>query len=307
MSSCKYLTKKEKRKKEENMKRRVIVILMSLLIIGTLTGCGTNTNTDKKALLVVSFGSSFIDNRAASIDATEAALVEAFPDYDKFTAFTSQIIIDIYRDRDQVEYYNVTEAMALIKKEGYGEVLVVPTHVINGEEYDQMCEAIEPFEDEFASIIMSKPLLTQVSDYERVAQAIASELPEVDEQTAVVLMGHGTHHHANSAYPSLDYVFKHNVNEHIYVGTVEGSPDFNNVAEDLENKGYEKVLLMPLMVVAGDHAHNDMAGDEEDSWKIMFKSLGYDVDILMKGMGELPAIQKLYVEHANEAIAEKDA
>lgn len=286
---------------------RIIVAMMVLILSLSLSACVSNTDTEKKALLVVSFGTSFIENRADSIDATEAVLGEAFSDYDQYTAFTSQIIIDIYKDRDELVYNNVAEAMELIKKKGYGEVLVVPTHVINGEEYDQMIDEIEPFQETFANIIISKPLLTEQSDYKRVAEAVAAELPEMDDKTAVVLMGHGTHHHANSAYAALDYIFKHEVNEHIYVGTVEGTPDFDSVAADLDKQGYEKVLLMPLMIVAGDHAHNDMAGDEEDSWKLMFKSMGYEVDYIMQGMGELPAIQSLFVEHAKEALAEQDA
>lgn len=289
------------------MKKFVLMTLVVALIV-SLAGCNTgNSNTKKKAILIVSFGSSFIENRKAAIDATEDAIAEAFPQYDKFTAFTSDIIIDIYKDRDNIDYDNVTEAMEKIKKAGYGEVLVVPTHVINGEEYDQMMDAIEVYEDRFANIIVSSPLLTQASDYEQVAEAISSELPETDATTAVVFMGHGTHHHANSAYGTLDYIFKHNVNENYYVGTVEGMPEFDHIAKDLEGKGYEKVILMPLMIVAGDHAHNDMAGDEEDSWKVMFKSMGYDVETIMQGMGELPAIQDLFIQHVREAIANQDA
>lgn len=287
--------------------KKIMSMMMVTVLILAMAGCGANTNTDKKALLIVSFGSSFVDNRKASIDATEAAIAAAFPAYDKYTAFTSQIIIDIYADRDGIDYDHVEEAMEKIKKAGYGEVLVVPTHVINGEEYDEMMAAIEPYEDQITNLIVSQPLLTQASDYERVAHAIASELPETEDTTAIVLMGHGTHHHANSAYGTLDYVFKHKVDEHIYVGTVEGMPAFDDVLADLENKGYEKVLLLPLMIVAGDHAHNDMAGDEEDSWKVMLKGMGYDVTYIMQGLGELPAIQDLFIEHAKEALAEQDA
>lgn len=287
------------------MLKRMMSILMVVVLVMGLSACGA-ASADKKALLVVSFGSSFIENRENSIDASEAVIEAAFPAYDKYTAFTSEIIIDIYKDRDNVEYDTVTSALEKISKEKYGELLVVPTHVINGEEYDQMMEALEPFEEKFETLTVSSPLLTHATDYDLVADAIVSELPEVDDQTAVVLMGHGTHHDANSAYPMLDYVFKHMGHENIYVGTVEGSPEFDAVKKDLEGKGYEKVLLMPLMVVAGDHAHNDMAGDEEDSWKVMFKSLGYEVDYIMKGMGELPAIQNLFVEHAKEALAEEE-
>lgn len=285
--------------------RKLLSTLMALSLLLTIfTGCSQlNDNTDKKALLIVSFGSSFIDNRAASIDATEDALVEAFPAYDKFTAFTSEIIIDIYKDRDNIEYLTVGQQIEAIYKAGYGQVLVVPTHVINGAEFDEMNEALEPFEDKFANYTVSTPLLTSIDDYSTVAQAMNMEFPETDDQTAIVLMGHGTHHHANSAYGTLDYIFKHNGNENVYVGTVEGMPEFDDVLADISANGYEKVILMPLMIVAGDHAHNDMAGDEEDSWKVMFKSEGFDVEYIMKGLGELPAIQQLFVQHAKDALA----
>lgn len=280
---------------------------MAALLVLALAGCQTgekvNDNTDKKALLVVSFGSSFIENRAASIDATETVLAEAFAGYDPFRAFTSEIIIDIYRDRDGVEIKNVAEQIEEIYKAGYGEVLVVPTHVINGIEYDEMIEALGPFTEKFAEFRVSKPLLSSTADYGRVIDAVMAEIPETDDKTAVVFMGHGTHHDANSAYAALDYHFKHMDYSHVFVGTVEGSPEFDAVAADVEAGGYEKVILMPLMIVAGDHAHNDMAGDKEDSWKVMFKSMGYDVEIILKGMGELESVQNMFVQHAKEALA----
>ncbi len=286
--------------------KAMIVLVVIVMVTIQFTACsGVNSNTDKKALLVVSFGSSFIENREASIDVTDQTIHEAFPEYDLYTAFTSEIIIDVYKDRDGVIYDTVSEAIEKIYKGKYGHVLVVPTLVINGEEYDQMMDAIEPFEDKIDSIVVSNPLLTEIGDYDRVAEALIAELPEVDENTAVVLMGHGTHHHANSAYPTLDYTFKHMGREDVYIGTVEGAPPFDQVAKDIEDKGYDKVFMMPLMIVAGDHAHNDMAGDEEDSWKLMFKAKGYDVDYAMKGLGELPAIREMFVEHAIEALEEE--
>lgn len=288
------------------MKKVSLIVLLILTLLLTIGCQSKNTNTDKKALLVVSFGSSFIENRQASIDASEAFIANAFADYDKYSAFTSQIIIDVYKDRDNIDYLNVEQAIEEIYKGKYGQVLVVPTHVINGEEYDQMIEAIRPFEDKFETLTISSPLLTHSSDYDKVADAVLNELPDFDDKTAVVLMGHGTPHPANSAYSMLDYVFKHKGYENVYIGTVEGTPEFEDVVNDLEGKGYEKVLLMPLMVVAGDHAHNDMAGDDEDSWKIMFKSLGYDVETILHGMGELDSIQELFVEHAKEALQDED-
>lgn len=279
-------------------------IVLSLLLL-SISSCGkVNSNVNKKALLVVSFGTSFSESRKVTLDATEEIISQAYPGYDKFRAFTSQIIIDVYKDRDNLEILNIREAIESIYKKGYGEVLVVPTLVINGEEYDEIIQGIEPFKDLFAKLIISKPLLTSPSDYERVAKAIIDELPQLDDKTAVVLMGHGTPHDANSAYPAFDYVFKHMGFDNIYVGTVEGFPSFDNVADDIKKKDYETILLQPLMMVAGDHANNDMAGDEADSWKVLFTSMGYNVKTILKGMGELTTIQNLFVEHSTEAVKE---
>lgn len=295
-------------KNKMSIVRRTLIISVIVALIIVSTGCSTvNSNVDKKALLVVSFGTSFVESRQVSIDATNHVLHEAFPEYDLYTAFTSEIIIDIYKNRDDVTYDTVSEAIEKIYKKKYGEVLVVPTLIINGDEYDRMIDAIRPFEDKIERLIVSDPLLTKISDYERVARAVIEELPEKTDDTAVVLMGHGTHHDANAAYPALDYTFKHMDRDDIFVGTVEGAPPFDDVAKDVADGAYEKVHLLPLMFVAGDHAHNDMAGDEEDSWKLMFKSMGYDVETTLKGLGELPAIRELFIEHAKEALMEADA
>lgn len=271
-----------------------------------LVGCNRiNNNTSKKAVLVVSFGTSFIKSRENSIDAIESKIVEAYPEYSKFTAFTSNIIIDVYKDRDNIEILDVNGAISKIYKEKYGEVLVIPTHVINGLEYDQMIAALDPFRDKFAKLTISKPLLTDIEDYNIVVDALIEELPVIDKDTAVVLMGHGTHHDANSAYPALDYVFKHKGYNYVFVGTVEGFPSFDSISKQLKNSNYKKVLLMPLMIVAGDHAYNDMAGDGADSWKNLLKSMGYEVEIILKGLGELSTIQNLFIEHAKSTLKDE--
>jgi len=277
-------------------------VLCTLL---TIAGCSkVNSNVSKKAILVVSFGTSFIESREKSLDKTRDVIMEAYPEYDGFYAFTSQIIIDVYKNRDGIHIMNVDEAISEIYKKGYGEVLVVPTLIINGEEYDQMVDSIRPFEDKFSKIVISKPLLTSVSDYDRVTDALIKELPIVDDNTAVIYMGHGTPHFANSAYPMLDYVFKHKGYKNIYVGTVEGSPTLQNIIDDISSEDYKNILLLPLMMVAGDHANNDLAGDEADSWKMVFKSLGYNVDYILKGIGQLPAIRQIFVDHSKEALEE---
>lgn len=284
--------------------KRVLPLILAFALIFALAGCsGKNTDVGKKALLVVSFGSSFVENRAAAIDATEKTLADAFPDYDFFRAFTAQIIIDIYAERDKIDIMNVSEAIEKIYKDGYGEVLVVPTLVINGEEKDEMTEALEPFMDKFSKVTISSPLLTTYEDYVTLVNAMEKEMPATGNGSAVVLMGHGTPHFANSAYGTLDYVFKDEGFKDVFVGTVEGFPTFDTVLKKLKQGGYNKVTLMPVMIVAGDHAHNDMAGDEEDSWKNLLKAQGFDVEFILQGLGELDAIQQLFVGHAQQALA----
>lgn len=286
--------------------KRVILIALVLVMTLSVVGCsGQNGNTDKKALLVVSFGSSFIENREAAIDATEKVIADAFPNYDFYRAFTSQIIIDVYADRDGIEIDNVSTAIEKIYKAGYGEVLVVPTLVINGEEQEEMSEDLEPFVDKFAEFTISTPLLSSYDDYVALVNAMTTEMPETAEGEAIVLMGHGTPHDGNSAYGTLDYIFKDEGYDNVFVGTVEGFPTFDTVLKYLNAGDYKKVTLMPAMIVAGDHAHNDMAGDEEDSWKNLLKAEGYDVECMLHGLGELPAIQNQFVEHAKAALAEK--
>ena len=261
-----------------------------------------NDDIDKKALLVISFGTSYKDTREKTIDVSEQALAASFPEYDLKRAFTSQIIIDILSDRDGIEVDNVSEAIEKLYQEGYGEVLVQPLHVINGAEYTDLMNELAPYQDKFAKLAIGSPLLTSSDDYKAMVAAVSAAMPEIGENEAIVLMGHGTHHHANSAYGALDYTFKAEGYSNVYVGTVEGYPELDDVMTWLEVNGIEKVSLMPLMVVAGDHAQNDMAGDEDDSWKVILKSAGYEVDTLLVGLGEMEGIHQMYVEHAHAAL-----
>ena len=261
-----------------------------------------NNNADKKALLVVSFGTSYSDTREKTIDASEKKLAEAFPEFDQKRAFTSQTIIDILKDRDGIEINNVTQAMDELFAEGYGEVLVQPLHVINGAEFHDLITELAPYQDKFAKLVVGEPLLSSSDDYKAMVAAVETVMPELGENEAVVFMGHGTHHPANSAYAALDYVFKAEGLPNAYVGTVEGYPSLEDVMYWLEVDGIEKITLMPLMVVAGDHAQNDMAGDEDESWKVILKSAGYEVDTLLIGLGELEGIQQMYIEHAQAAL-----
>ena len=262
-------------------------------------------DVDKKVILVVSFGTSYNDTREATIDAIENKVAEEFSDYEVRRAFTSQIIINKLAERDGLVIDNVTEAMERLVSDGVGTLVIQPTHVMHGFEYNDMVEETSVFAENFASFKYGSPLLSSTEDYEKVVNAIIEEY-NVPEDTALVLMGHGTHHFANSTYSALDYMFKDMGYENVFVGTVEGYPEFDSVLKWVNNGEYNKVVLAPLMVVAGDHASNDMAGDEDDSWKVMFKSEGKEVETILKGLGEIVAIQQIYVEHIEEAIGREE-
>ena len=252
---------------------------------------------------MVSFGTSYNDSRDKTIGAIENAVTEAYPDFDVRRAFTSQIIIDKLKERDNLEIDNVTEALDRLVADGIKNVIVQPTHVMHGFEYDDVVSEVEKYEDKFDKIVMSEPLLTSDEDYSAVAAAIEEDTAEyVTDGTCVVLMGHGTEHEANAAYAKLQEIYKANGTENYFIGTVEAEPTVEDMVQAAKDGGFTKVVLRPLMVVAGDHANNDMAGDEDDSWKSIFESEGFEVECVLKGMGEIPAIQQLYVDHVKDVM-----
>mgnify|MGYP000872143159 FL=1 len=195
--------------------------------------------------------------------------------------------------------------------DGVGTLVVQPTHVMNGYEYDEMKAAIEPYKENFASLVYGAPLLSSPEDYMTLIEAFKTEIAtNLPADTALVLMGHGTHHFANATYAALDYVFKDQGMKNVFVGTVESYPDLDTVIAHVKESGYQKVILQPLMVVAGDHANNDMAGNEEGSWRTEFKAEGFEVECVLKGLGEYTSIHDMYVNHTGNAInppAEEDA
>ncbi|MBE6904702.1 MAG: sirohydrochlorin cobaltochelatase [Ruminococcaceae bacterium] len=259
---------------------------------------------DKKAILVVSFGTSYNDSREATIGAIEKEIASAFPEYQVRRAFTSQIIIDKLKSRDNLEIDNVKQAMERLIDEGVGTLICQPTHVMHGLEYDDMVKEVNAYADHFETLKFGEPLLSSTQDYRDVVAAINQEFT-VPDDTALVLMGHGTEHFANNTYAALAYYFSHN-NPKILVGTVEGFPDLETTVKDVKELGIKKVILTPLMVVAGDHANNDMAGDEEGSWKTVFKSEGYEVEPVLKGLGEYQSIRDIYVAHIAEAMKSEE-
>lgn len=274
-------------------------------------------------LLVVSFGTSFNDSRVADIKGIEDALQEANPDWSVRRAFTAQIIINHIQARDGEKIDNMTQALDRAVANGVKNLVVQPTHLMHGAEYDEMCEAIEAYRDKFESVSIAEPMLGEVgsdatvinADKEAVAKAItAAAVADAgfesldaakDAGTAFVFMGHGTAHVAKVTYSQMSTQMQTLGYENVFIGTVEGEPEETSceaVIEAVKAAGYTNVVLRPLMVVAGDHANNDMAGSEDDSWKTMFEAAGFTVDCQIAGLGEIADVQALYVAHTKAAI-----
>lgn len=257
----------------------------------------------EKELLVVSFGTSFNDSRRLTIGAIESALEKAFPEYAVCRGFTSQIIIDHVAKRDGEIIDNMQEALDRAVDNGVKTLVVQPTHLMNGLEYEEMSKAIAQYSDAFEQISIGQPLLTSDEDFQAVAKAITEATADYDDgETAIVFMGHGTEAESNGVYAKMQQVLTDGGYAHYYVGTVEATPSLDDVLEAVKQGSYKRVVLRPLMVVAGDHANNDMAGDEDDSWKTTFEKEGYEVVCEVEGLGALEAVQQLYVEHAQAAV-----
>ncbi len=258
----------------------------------------------KPVLLAVSFGTSFNDSRDVTIGAIEEALQTAYPDYEVRRAFTSQIIIDVLKERDGIKIDNVTQAMDRLVADGVKEVFIQPTHVMSGFEYDDVIAEITPYEAQFDSFKIGKTLLTTDEDYTKLIAVITEETKDYNvDGTAVVFMGHGTEHEANDTYAKLQQSLTDAGFANYFVGTVEAAPSLDDVLALVKEGGYEKVVLLPLMIVAGDHANNDMAGDEEDSWKSAFTAAGFEVECVLKGLGQYAGVQDMIVEHAGAEMA----
>ena len=262
-----------------------------------------NTET-KKAILAVSFGTSHSDTRAVTIDAIEQDFQNAFPDYSLYRAWTSKMIIKKLKSRDNIHVNTVKEAMEQMRADGITDVLVQPTHVINGIENDLMKEDALSYREFFHSISFGNPLLTTEEDSMEVIQAVADEFSGLKEEEVLVLMGHGTTHYANAIYAALDYTFKDKGYKNIFLGTVEAYPSMESLMRMVKEYNPSKVILAPFMIVAGDHAKNDMAGDDPESWYSRFKAAGFPVSTVVKGLGEYPGIRRLLVKHLTALEAE---
>ena len=254
-------------------------------------------------LLVVSFGTSFNDSRRETIGAIEKAMQKAFPDYAVRRGFTSQIIIDHVNKRDGEKIDNVTEALDRAVDNGVKTLVVQPTHLMNGLEYNDLKDELAGYSDSFEKIALGEPLLTSDDDFQKVMNAIVDATKEYDDgETAICFMGHGTEAESNQVYSKMQQVLIDGGHKNYFVGTVEATPSLEDVIAAVKESGCKKVVLRPLMIVAGDHANNDMAGDEEGSWKTEFEKAGFEVTTVVKGLGELPAVQELFVQHAQAAM-----
>ena len=278
-------------------------------------------------LLVVSFGTSFNDSRAEDIGGIEKALQKAYPDWSVRRAFTAQIIINHVQARDGEKIDNMDQALQRAVDNGVKNLIVQPTHLMHGAEYDELSEAVASYSDKFESVSIAEPLLGEVgsaddsvnSDKEAVAKAVTAEAVKTagyesldaakEDGTAFVFMGHGTSHTAKISYSQMQNQMNALGYGNVFIGTVEGEPEdtaCEAVIEKIQEAGYKKVVLRPLMVVAGDHANNDMAGDDDDSWKSQFEASGVfdSIETQIAGLGQIPVIQDLYVSHTHAAMEE---
>ena len=288
---------------KKNGKAMTMAVAAAVLTMGSMPVLAEEAVSKDQAILVVSFGTSYNESRDITIGAIEGAIEKAFPDYDVRRAFTSQIIIDKLEERDGLEIDNVGEALDRAVEEGVKTLVVQPTHLMDGLEYNDVVDEIAEYADQFEKVVVGEPLLTSDEDFKNVAKAITEATAEYDNgENAICFMGHGTEAESNEIYAKLQDVLTEEGYENYFIGTVEAEPTLEDVLNQVKEGEYKKVVLEPLMVVAGDHANNDMAGDEEGSWKTEFESAGYEVECLIKGLGEIDAIQQMYVAHTQSAI-----
>lgn len=258
----------------------------------------------KKAVLVVSFGTSHNHTREKTIGAIEDLIADAWPDCNLYRAWTSGMIIRKLRERDGYEVDTVAQAMERMLADGVSQVTVQPTYIVNGIENDRMKRDVLAYADRFDSIRFGTPLLTEDKDSERAITGLMEEFGELEPDTALVFMGHGTMHYANAIYAALDCKFKDMGYPNVFMGTVEAYPSTETLKRMVKEGGYRRVILTPFMIVAGEHAKHDMASDDGKSWKCQFEAEGLEVSCVVKGLGEYRAVRQIFLEHAKAAAEE---
>lgn len=259
----------------------------------------TMEKNDKASVLMVHFGTTFDDTRKNTIDAVNDEAKKEFPDMEIREAYTSRIIMRRLKERGIVKD-NPAEALDKLAKEGYTHIIVQPTNVINGVESKTLEQQLEMYKDKFKEIRTGSALLSAPEDYKAVAEIINKEVGELADDEAVVLVGHGTHDSGNAAYPAMDYTAK-SMGYKFYVGTIEGFPEFDDVVKGLKKDNIKKVILMPFMFVAGDHANNDIAVD----WKEALEKEGFIVEVKLTSLGMMEDIRKMFIDHAKFMLKNK--
>lgn len=256
----------------------------------------------KQAILLVHFGTSRMDALERAVWAVERETRAAYPGWEVRGAFTNRVLLQILQ-KHGIQLQQVPEALNALKAEGCRRVIIQPTYVICGEEYEKLRSLAETYRMHFAQLAVGRPLLSSTEDMRKICRFCAREFPR-KEGEALVLMGHGTTHFANAVYPAMGYLFLEMGFDRIFIGVTEGYPDISVVRRELKRSAVRKVTLAPLLLTAGGHAINDMAGDGPDSWKSLLKSDGYEVETVMRGLGEYSEVRVRYLDHIRDAISE---
>lgn len=259
-----------------------------------------------KGILVVSFGTTHADTREKTIGMIEKDVREEFKDYHIYRAFTSEIVRRRMMETEEISVLDVETAMVQMIEEGITEVIIQPTHVISGIENDKMILQAMKYKNHFQKFFIGEPLLQSREDYIQVTDALLSELKEnkltLQEEQAIVFMGHGSEHKANDSYHQLQDIFRAKGYDNIFISTVEGTPDIYNTINSMKKQEFSTVTLIPFMIVAGEHVKNDMAGEDEDSWEFILTNLGYKVNCVLKGLGENKKIRKILIAHIKNVL-----
>ncbi|MBO0452145.1 sirohydrochlorin cobaltochelatase [Candidatus Enterococcus murrayae] len=253
----------------------------------------------KPALIVVSFGTSYVETRKKTIDVVEKKIAQAYPEFDTFRAFTSNKVIKKIKEQEKMTVLTVDQQMKKLVADGYEEIYVQPLHIIPGSEYSKALHQAMRYKDQLKLVKIGKPLLSDVGDYQKIVGWLELLSEGFAEDEALMLMGHGSQHSAFTVYACLDHML---MEKPIFVCAVESYPEISLLISRLQKSHYKKIKLYPLMLVAGDHAVNDMASDEEDSWKSQLEKAGFYVETILKGMGEAPEIQQQFIDHVGAMI-----
>ena len=293
------------------------------MTIGEKNRMNNTTANDQRLLLAVSFGTSFADTREKTIGAIERRLEERFPDCTVQRCFTSRMIRKKLLERDGLEIYSPEQAMRNAQEKGIRELIVQPLYLMHGFEHRRLMETVREAAPSFDKLAVGKPLLSDDTDFCTMADAVLRNLSAPEPDTAVVLMGHGNEKkakhlsgdvriertsagdiHDNAVFAVLQQTLRGAGADNYFVATVEGEPEISDILPLIKEKGFRKVILAPFMVVAGDHARNDLAGEGEDSWKNIFIRSGFEVETVLRGIGEWEEVQDLFAAHAAQCMQE---